>query len=108
MWRLTSPIDFYANSGIILGSEVSMLNEVRASGGAIVGFGILIILGAFIDKLTYTATLVVIVLFLSYGVARLFGIAVDGYPGEEIIQGTIFEFVFGLIGVFALYKYREK
>ena len=107
-WRLTNPVNFYANSGIILSNDVSMLNEVRAAGGAIVGIGILIMLGVFIDKLTYTSTVVSIVIFLSYGIARILAMAMDGNPGEKIMQGIIFEFVFGIAGVFALYKYREK
>ena len=107
-WRLTNPVNFYANSGIILSNDVSMLNEVRASGGAIVGIGILIMLGVFVDKLTYTSTVVSFVIFLSYGIARILAVAMDGNPGEKIVQGIIFKFVFGTAGVFALYKYREK
>jgi len=101
-------LNFYANSGIILSNDAGMLNEVRASGGAIVGIGILIMLGVFIDKLTYTSTVVSFVIFLSYGIARILAVATDGNPGEKIVQGIIFEFVFGTAGVFAFYKYREK
>ena len=106
-WRVTNPINFYANSGILLGNDVRMLNEVRAAGGVVVSFGILIILGAFIARLAYTSTLVSIVLFLSFGFTRLLSIAIDGDPGEKIVQGIIFEFIFGLLGVFAFFKYRE-
>ena len=107
-WRLLDPVNFFANSGSVLDSDIGLLNEVRGSDGVVAGFGLLIVLGAFIEKLTYTSTLVSIVLFLSYGTARLIGVAMDGYPGEEIVRGIIFEFIFGLIAVFALYKYREK
>jgi len=34
LWRVTNPVGFYAMSGIVLGSGVSMLNEVRGAGGA--------------------------------------------------------------------------
>jgi len=73
-----------------------------------VGIGILIMLGVFIDKLTYTSTLVSIVIFFSFGIARILAIAMDGNPGEKIFQGIFFEFVSGLAAVFAFYKYREK
>ena len=107
LWRLFDPIGFFQNSGITLDNQAGLLSEARATGGAVVGFGLLILLGAFIQKLSYTSTIVAIVLFLGFGVARLIGFAMDGNPGDGVIQGII-EFVFGLIAVFALFKYREK
>ena len=108
LWRLFDPIGFFQNSGITLDNQAGLLNEARATGGAVVGFGLLILLGAFIQKLSYTSTIAAIVLFLGFGVARLIGFAMDGNPGDGVIQGIIIEFVFGLIAVFALFKYRKK
>ena len=108
LWRLFDPISFFQNSGITLDNQAGLLSEARATGGAVVGFGLLILLGAFIQKLSYTSTIAAIVLFLGFGVARLIGFAMDGNPGDGVIQGIIIEFVFGLIAVFALLKYREK
>ena len=107
-WRLFDPICFFQNSGITLDNQAGLLSEARATGGAVVGFGLLILLGAFIQKLSYTSTIAAIVLFLGFGVARLIGFAMDGNPGDGVIQGIIIEFVLGLIAVFALFKYREK
>jgi len=107
-WRLFDPIGFFQNSGITLDNQAGLLNEARATGGAVLGFGSLILLGAFIQKLSYTSTIAAIVLFLGFGVARSIGFAMDGDPGEGVIQGIIIEFVFGLIAVFALFKYRER
>lgn len=108
LWRLIDPIAFFENSGLVLNNDVGLLNEARATGGVVVGFGVLILLGAFIQKLSYTSTIVSIVIFLAFGIARLIGFAMDGNPGEALIQGIIFEFVFGLLGVFSLFKYHEK
>ncbi len=108
LWRLFDPIGFFQNSGITLDNQAGLLSEARATGGAVVGFGILILLGAFIQKLSYTSTIAAIVLFLGFGIARLIGFAMDGNPGDGVIQGIIIEFVFGLIAVFALFKYRKK
>jgi hypothetical protein len=107
-WRLFDPIGFFQNSGLILDNHVGLLNEARATGGVVVGFGLLILLGAFIKKLSYTSTIAAIVLFFGFGVARLIGFAMDGNPGDPLMQGIIIEFALGLIGVFALLKYREK
>ena len=108
LWRLFDPIGFFQNSGITLDNQAGLLSEARATGGAVVGFGLLILLGAFIQKLSYTSTIAAIVLFLGFGVARLIGFAMDGNPGDPLMQGIIIEFALGLIGVFALLKYREK
>ena len=107
-WRVLDPIAFFEFSGLILSNDAGLLNEARGAGGAIVGFGLLILLGAFNRKLSYTSTISAIVLYLGFGVARVISFVLDGNPGETLVQGIIGEFVFGLAGVFALYKYREK
>ena len=63
--RLVDPIAFFANSGIQLSNDVSLLNEIRGLDGPIVGFGILVMLGAFIRKLAFTSTIAAIVFFRS-------------------------------------------
>ncbi len=107
-WRLFDPIAFFENSGLVLSNEVGQLSEARGTGGVVLGFGLVIILGAFNQRLTYTSTISATVIFLGFGVARLIGFGLDGNPGEGPLQGMIFEFVFGLLALFALLKYREK
>lgn len=107
-WRLTMPVSFYDFSGILLGSDVGGLSEARGAGGMILVAGILILLGAFSAKLRFTSTVLSMLVFLSFGFARLLSIAIDGMPGEMLIQGIIGEFVMGSIGVFAFLKYRKK
>ena len=107
-WRLVDPITFFEFSGLILSNNAGLLNEARATGGVVVGFGLLILSGAFNQKLSYTSTIAAMVLYLGFGVARVIGFALDGNPGEMIMTGMIGEFVFGLIGVFAFFRYREK
>ena len=107
-WRLFNPIAFFENSGLILNNEAGLLSEARATGGAVVGFVLVILLGAFSQRLSYTSTISAIVVFLGFGIARVIGFALDGNPGEGIIQGIIIELVSGLLAVFALFKYREK
>ena len=108
IWRLTMPVAYYDFNGLILGSDVGMLSEARGAGGMILISGILILLGAFLAKLRFTSTVLSILVFLSFGFARLLGIVMDGMPGEKLIQGIIGEFVMGSIGVFVFLKYRKK
>jgi len=108
LWRIFEPIGFYAYSGIPLGDSANILNEARAAGGGIVGAGIVIVLGAFIKSLRYTSSIVCFGLFLSFGIARLIGIGIDGYPGDELVKGIVSEFLFGSIALVAFLKYRKK
>ena len=105
---LFAPAAFYAIYGIELGSDVSLLNEIRAPGAALLASGILIISGAFVEKLAFTAVVVSTLLYLSYGLSRVMSIAIDGMPVEGLVQAAILEIIIGLACVFALVIYRGK
>jgi len=102
------PASFYAGYGIALGSNVSLINEVKAAGGALLASGILIMSGAFTNKLTFTAAVVSSLLYLSYGLSRAVSIAVDGMPSEGLILAATLEMTIGLACVFVFVIYREK
>ena len=70
--------------------------------------GILIILGAFMAKFTFTSTVIAALVYLSYGIARIFSMAIDGMPTGSIVAATALELIIGLAGVFALLRYREN
>ncbi|TFB08927.1 DUF4345 domain-containing protein [Candidatus Marinimicrobia bacterium MT.SAG.3] len=108
LWRLLDPISFFNFSGLLLSSDAGLLSEARGAGGAILGFGILIFLGAFKKNLSYTSTIAAMILYLGFGIARIISLVVDGNPPSMIFQGILGEFVFGLLALFALIKYREK
>jgi len=69
--------------------------------------GLLIILGVFIPKLTFTSAIIAVLLLLGYGIGRAFSIGLDGMPGHALLIATIFEFVLGFANLFALFKYKE-
>jgi uncharacterized membrane protein HdeD (DUF308 family) len=104
---LVSPEGFYAGYGVELGDNLSLLNEIRASGGALLVSGLLIISGAFVDKLRFTATVVSTLLYLSYGLSRVMSMVVDGMPVEGLLQAAVLEIVIGLVCIFALVKYSR-
>ena len=56
-WRLFDPIGFFENSGLILSNEAGLLSEARGTGGVLVGFGLVILLGALYQRLSYTSTI---------------------------------------------------
>jgi len=102
------PVEFFSFVGVELGGSISSLSEARGMGGFMFSCGVLIMLGAFIPTLTFTSTIISCVFFLSFGFARLLGIAIDGPPSPETVQGIVFEFVFGLAALAAFLKYRKK
>jgi hypothetical protein len=107
-WRLFDAIGFAEFNGISLGDEISGINEAKGAAGAIIAFGILIMLGAFNRKLSYTSVITASTLYLGFGVARFMSYIIDGYPGDMIMTGMWGELVLGLIGFFAFFRYRIK
>jgi len=105
---LIMPVTFYASSGINLNGDVSLLNEVRASGGALLACGLVITLGAFIAKLTFTSIVLSTLLYLSYGLSRMMSMIIDGMPVDALIQAVILELVIGFVCVVALIGFRVK
>ncbi len=98
---LIAPDVFYASYGIVLSNDPSALNETRASGGLLFALGALIIAGAFVSALTLTSSIVAVLVYLSYGLSRVVGFALDGWPNEGMVEAAVIEFAIGLI-VFAV------
>ena len=107
VFRLLDPITAFGNIGIILNQDPGLLSEARGIGGAMIGVGALIVLGAFKKKLALSSTLLAMIFYLGFGIARVIGLAFDGNPGQDLVNGIIVEFVFGLLALFALIKYRD-
>jgi len=102
---LATPVAFQASAGIGLGSDVNLLNEMRASGGAALGAGALIFLGAFFAALRHTANIVAATLYLSYGASRLISVCVDGMPNAALLAVTAFEIAMGALCALALLRW---
>ena len=101
------PETFHATTGIHLGGDVSLLNEMRASGGALLACGVLVMAGAWVRSLTLTSIVVSALLYLSYGSSRVLSMVVDGMPDAGLVQVAGLEIVIGLVCVFAFARYRE-
>ena len=105
---LLMPVAFYdAANDVDLGGQINLLNEIRAGGGGLLVLGILILSGAFVKKLTFSSIVISIGLYFSYGIARILSMMLDGMPSGGIVVTTVAEILIGLLGVFALVKYRE-
>ena len=99
---LLIPAQFHATAGIVLGNDVNLLNEMRASGGALLGAGIVITLGAFVARFQFTASVFATTLYLSYGLSRLLSIHLDGTPGLTLLLVAAAEIIIGALCAIAL------
>ncbi len=64
--------------------------------------GIIILLGIIIPQLTFASLVVAILIFIGFAIGRLVSLGLDGKPNKQIIQGLIFELVFGSLNTFCL------
>ena len=107
-WRLVDPIGFYIFSGLELSDDAGLLSEVRGAGGIIMASGLVVALGVFRHAWSRSSVMLAALVFLSFGLARLLGIALDGSPGAEVIQGMAIELVLGGLALFAFFKYGTR
>ncbi len=105
---LLAPIAFHATSGIVVAGDESLLSELRAAGGALLACGTLVLLGAFVSRLMFTALVLSTFLYLSYGASRLVSMAVDGMPSSNLVAVTVFELGIGLICALTLIKSKSS
>jgi len=101
--RLSNPIKAYLkNSGISLENDASLLNEMRGVSAVMLSAGIIIALGIFIEKLTFTSHSIASLIFVGFAIGRLISLKADGKPSKQITQGILFELVLGAANIFCL------
>ncbi|MEQ8300108.1 MAG: DUF4345 domain-containing protein [Hyphomonas sp.] len=92
---LFAPVAFHATSGIHLGGDVNLANEMRAAGGPLIAGGLFVLAGAVWQRFTLPALGLATALYLSYGAGRLFSMAVDGIPNQELVMIAMLEWAIG-------------
>ena len=101
--RLTNPIKTYLNnSGITLNQDTDLLNELKGASTVQLCSGIIIALGIFSSELVATSFTVAILFFLGFALGRIVSMLTDGKPNKQLVQGLIFELVFGAANVYGL------
>ena len=96
---LLVPVAFYASYGLNLTGQVTLLNELRSHGLSLIGIGLFIMVGALISRLTTTALAVSTFFYLSYGLSRLVGLALDGWPGQGLVMSGVVELAVGSLAL---------
>lgn len=104
---LAAPGAFYASYGIVLPQDVSLTNELRASGASVVMLGLLTLAGLVFVRFATASTLLAAAMFLAYGAARALSIGIDGQPDGGMVTAMIAELVIGAASLAALVSVRK-
>lgn len=99
---LTDPATFAAGNGIALPDSVSLMSEVRAPAGLLVASAVFIILSALRARHMSLALALSALVYGSYGLARVVGILLDGFPSTSLTQAMVIELVIGAVSLGAL------
>ena len=100
---LIAPQAFYSSYDIMLGSEPSLLSEVRASGAGLAALGVIMLTGIFWQVLSQVALIAALTVFLAFPAGRVVGMLADGMPSNGIIGALILELA---IAAFCLFAFR--
>ena len=103
---LVSPVDFYASNDIALGSNVSLLNELKAPAGFLPVAGGFMIGAIFVKSMITVATLLAAMIYLSYATSRFASMWFDGVPAEGLVQAVALETIVGLACLAMLLMHR--
>lgn len=108
--ELLVPVQSEDFLGIVIDRDISLLNELRASGGGLAAVALLILAGAFLAELAYFSALLGTMLYWGYGLARVLSITLDGMPDPRLVQIAGLEFGVGLLcfGVFLKCRNRRS
>ena len=101
------PIQFQAQSHIVIGDNISQLSETRAPGAAVFFTSIVILLGVFWARWMETSLLLSALFFLSYGFGRMLSLLMDGMPDQALFGAMIIELFIGFLALILLMRGKQ-
>ncbi|WP_321448895.1 DUF4345 domain-containing protein [uncultured Cohaesibacter sp.] len=101
------PHMFYASYGIFLGSEASLLSELRAPGAGLASLGGIMLIGIVRQRFAAVAILASLMVFLSFPAGRLVSLVLDGMPSTGILMALIFECLIAALCLLAFVPKRR-
>ncbi len=101
---LLVPHSFFAESGVTLGRDPSLLSEIRAPGGLLLASGVVVLLGAVWRSIRRRALMLAAIVYGSFGVSRLLSIAIDGMPSESLFGATGIELLLAALCLLSLHR----
>ena len=104
---LAAPHAFFANYGITVGDDASLLSELRAPAAGLVTFGVLMLVGIWRPAMTYVSKAAALTVFLAFPAGRIIGLVIDGLPSGPIIGALLFELAVAALCVVAFGRRAE-
>ena len=101
---LLVPHVFYASDGIVLGSDPSLLSEIRAPGGLLATSALLILAGTFRPNMRSLSVTLTVLIYGSFGLSRLVSLTLDGRPSDSLAIATVVELVVSAMGLIILFR----
>ncbi|MBO9427265.1 DUF4345 domain-containing protein [Labrenzia sp. R4_1] len=98
------PAGFYAAYDIVLGSNPSLLNELRAPGANLAALGGLILAGAFLSGVSRLSAALGATVFLAYALGRFVSMGLDGAPHSGLVTALVVELVVGGLCLLSLVR----
>lgn len=106
---LITPIDFEASADIQFYEQTSLLSEIRSYGSVVLAGGIIVLIGAFTEKMRGVALVTSVVFYGAIGSTRIFSFVVDGRPSATLVSATIAELAIACIAsIFLLFYYKKR
>ncbi len=105
---LFAPGAFYAGYGINLSGNPTLANELKAPSGMLLVTGLIMFAGVARREWVVPSLATASVVYLSYGVARVISIALDGVPHSGMVSAAVIELVIGAICLAALLSGKRK
>ena len=90
---LIAPHAFYASYGISLGTDPSLLSELRAPAAGLLALGALMLAGLLRPAWTQSAVIAALIVFFAFPAGRVIGLIVDGLPSGSVLGALIAEVV---------------
>jgi uncharacterized protein YbjT (DUF2867 family) len=104
---LVAPATFYAGYGIDLGDNVALTNELKAPAGMLLVAGALMLAGVFRPDMVRVSLTTAAAVYLTYGLARLVSMVMDGIPNSGLVSAAGFELTIGTVCLLALLNVRN-
>lgn len=102
------PHAFYASYGIALGSDPSLLSELRAPGAGLAVLGAVMLVGLVRSSLRDLALAAALLVFLAFPAGRIVGLVLDGMPSAGIMAALVFELAVAALCLFAFRPTRAR
>ncbi len=91
------PQSFYAHYGIVLSPQPNLMSELRAPAANLAVLGLIILCGAFYQKLVQASALLGATVFSAFTVGRTISFVLDGWPSENILAAFAIEVLLAVL-----------